>query len=671
MTLFGAGTARAQSPDWSAIVMTPAFPSPFVSEWQRNPQNLTLTLVHTGQGPRDYQIEGVLREARRGEMARAESGPLFLDGAATVTLTASELAGWRVRLAQRADVDAAVQAGVIPEGDYEICVRVLTPQRVQLAEDCARFSIALPDPPQLVFPGPGDPLLGAQPTFQWTPVLLPPAVGTSYRLRIAPRLPNQTPIAALQANPVHHEIELSSAPFFVYPTDALPLEDGREYVWQVEALDAMGQPLLPGGLRSEAWTFRPSSVAGPGPIAGLDAVPDTLELVPGVARLIGLRSAEARETPFGYALNGNARIEVSAPFTAEARVRLQDLELDKVGQPLRVRSGRAIAELAAEAVPEQLRGRFTLLDQLEYTPEQGLTLHGMLRLPGTPGDVKLSGRAQVTAAGIYGVLEGTAPRGGTLIEVGADPLALRLRTVRVTLPSGKVELDGALDVFAGSDACSGLTGELSADGVWTAHAVCTPALALPLVAGASRAELRLQSVIGEIRASLEGAAPRLDYDLALNSRLRLDAGAGDGCSAQLGLSLANGVVGVSNATPRCDPSLGEAALDWLGLALSNLRVERFDYQPGSGFDFALRVDIDPSVLGGSGVRLPTITDVGVSRDGLSFPAFSEESLGEALDLAGYRVRIRRVAMPAFTLGWDAWQRGSAEGFGFELDLALS
>ena len=42
--LLSLGEARAQSPDWSAVLMAPAYPSPFISEWERNPQNLVLAV---------------------------------------------------------------------------------------------------------------------------------------------------------------------------------------------------------------------------------------------------------------------------------------------------------------------------------------------------------------------------------------------------------------------------------------------------------------------------------------------------------------------------------------------------------------------------------------------------------------------------------------------------
>jgi|SRR5690625_2464681 len=237
--LLSLGEARAQSPDWSAVLMAPAYPSPFISEWERNPQNLVLTVAHTGQSERQYRIEAVAREARRGELARAESPVMLAGGLSTTVLTAAELSGWNVRISQSADVLAAIRSGVLPEGDYEICVRVLSTSRVQLAADCARFTVALPEAPRLIFPGAGDPVLTMQPTFQWTPVLLPPGVGTTYRLRIVERLPSQTPQAALRANRPHHEEEISGVPFYQYPLDALPLEPDREYVWQIEALDAM------------------------------------------------------------------------------------------------------------------------------------------------------------------------------------------------------------------------------------------------------------------------------------------------------------------------------------------------------------------------------------------------------------------------------------------------
>jgi hypothetical protein len=662
--LVPAGRAAAQSPEWSATLMAPAFPSPFLSEWERNPQNLTLTVLHAGTGNREYLVEGILREARRGELARAESPPLFIDGPSTATLTAADLPLWRTRVARSADIDNALRVGSIPEGDYEICVRILTTARVQLARDCVLFSITLPDAPELVFPGAGDVIPTVQPTFQWTPVLLPPAVGVTYRLRIVPRHEGQSPYTAILANLPHLDTELTGVPFFLYPADALPLEPGTEYVWQVEALDAMGDALVAGGLRSQVWTFRPTSAMAPPPIIGLESFPDTLELVPGVARLVGLRGTEIVETAFGYTLNGDARLETMAPYGTLSRARLQDVVLDNAGGPLRVTAGRVVAQLDGDALPASARGSYAQLDRLEFTPETGLTIHGRLQLPGMP-DVALRGAAQWTAVGLYGELSGS----GALGTMGGDPVALRLLEARLRLPSAELELTAGLDVFGADARCSPVGLSVAAAGDWSATAVCSPQQALPLAPGSGRANVQLHNLFGQLTGSL--GESRFEYDLSANASLALDAATPGACSAQLGLSFADGAVGVRSVSPNCAAGSGDVALGWMALRLSNLRVERFTYEPGTGFGFAVRVDAEPSVRSMPALRLPTITDIELTRDGLSFPAVDMTPVLSTVELQGYRLRVMRAAVPGFRLGWDAWTAGTTGDAAFDLGLEVS
>ncbi|NIQ56429.1 MAG: hypothetical protein GWN71_24565, partial [Gammaproteobacteria bacterium] len=92
--------------------------------------------------------------------------------------------------------------------------------------------------------------------------------------------------------------------------DALPLEDGSEYVWQVEALDILGRPITAGGRSSEIWVFHygEEEEEEPPPVAGV--LPDTIPLIAGVARLRGLTDAEVRETETGYRIDGTVTLEI-------------------------------------------------------------------------------------------------------------------------------------------------------------------------------------------------------------------------------------------------------------------------------------------------------------------------------------------------------------------------
>ncbi|NIP58641.1 MAG: hypothetical protein GWM92_10070, partial [Gemmatimonadetes bacterium] len=192
-----------------------------------------------------------------------------------------------------------------------------------------------------------------------------------------------------------------------YPLDALPLEEGKEYAWQVEALDELGRPITSGRRSSEIWVFRyGAEEAEDEPRIAEGALPDPLTLVPGVARLTDLGGADVRETDFGYQIDGRLTLEIFGPFEAETEVEAEGLQVDgatlEEGQdgPEFV-AGRVSGRLDAEAVPESQRGPFVELTDVEFTPGTLLTLGGSLTLPGAP-EREMEGRVRVGLGGLGG-----------------------------------------------------------------------------------------------------------------------------------------------------------------------------------------------------------------------------------------------------------------------------
>jgi len=147
------------------------------------------------------------------------------------------------------------QTGRLPEDDYTLCISVLDENGNILTRQCEQFSISLPDQPQLVMPQNNDTVVFATPTFQWTPVITPPGVNVRYVIRICEILSGQLPVKALTANVPQYERILTGPTLIVYPSDALPFESGKTYVWQVQAIDANGQPAAANQGRSEIWIF--------------------------------------------------------------------------------------------------------------------------------------------------------------------------------------------------------------------------------------------------------------------------------------------------------------------------------------------------------------------------------------------------------------------------------
>jgi hypothetical protein len=672
--------ARAQGSPFTAVLVVPPYPSPFLADWQRNPQMATLTLLYSGTGRADFRVLGTVTSATQGELARVISPPFsYLTGPVTQIITSADVLDWNTVSRNQAVTDAALRTGMIPEGPIQICAFVQDLSGAELAQACSDFTIAFPDPPQLIFPSNGGSTAGAQPVFQWTPVMAPPELGVSYRVRIVELLSGQNPETAIAANPTWFQTDMTGAPMLVYPLDALPLDPQKQYAWEVQALDANGDPLTRGGQSSEIWTFSVAGLAGEGAISDL---PDVLDLIPGVARVSGLKSADVQAQPASYQVNGQVTLELLAPFQAQLKVEAQDLDLDRAtiaaGGGALVRSGSLRGSLGSGDVPASLGGTRLQFTQIDFASGAGLTLKGRLTLPGAAGSVDLDGQVQLTAAGAYGTLTADAGTGTPLLALGQDPARLLVQHARVTLPGGAMSVSGGLELFGRDLGCGGVNATIAGDGSLAANVACMPSAPLPLGAGGSRAQLALRSVTGTFAAGAGGAAP--NYSLSLSSELRLDAGTtsflgaqsgGANCGGSLALTVANGAVSTSSFTARCDAGEGDADLGWLHARLSSLALQRFAYTPGQGFDFALTLDLAPWVPAITGLELPAATAVTITPAGLGVPALDVAVTRAPFDLAGFGVRVTHVRLPAFTLSWSDWSARSAGGFQFSVDAEVS
>lgn len=90
-------------------------------------------------------------------------------------------------------------------------------------------------PSKLIYPGNAGKIKEASPTFSWTSAT-PVSNTTRYEVRIVEILPNQTPEAAIQANPDQYLAKNLPNNLFMYPVSAPLLVEGKKYAWQVTTL---------------------------------------------------------------------------------------------------------------------------------------------------------------------------------------------------------------------------------------------------------------------------------------------------------------------------------------------------------------------------------------------------------------------------------------------------
>ena len=276
--LFGLlGFSSACGQDWSVGIFMQPFPSPYLSDFEHNPTNGSLTITNNTGTAADVIVYLTITRTQSGVLAHGNSNPIAIPSGSTVALNSDRFIDWGSVSYDGSYRDEVLRTGRLPEGDYAACVEVRSTEGAILATDiCASFTIVYPNPPSLVFPPDGDGLYSTYPVFTWTPLNVPPAFQLRYVLTIAEVLEGQTAHQALLANIPQYENRDLIATSFQYPIDALPLDSGKTYAWQVQAVDQDGFPPSANQGRSEIWSF----VVKKSPDAQSLSGPLTIEIVP-------------------------------------------------------------------------------------------------------------------------------------------------------------------------------------------------------------------------------------------------------------------------------------------------------------------------------------------------------------------------------------------------------
>jgi hypothetical protein len=248
-----ASPALAQG-TWDAILAVDPVPSPYLSDWEANPDFGTLTVFNGSGQPQSVRLVFNVVDGGGRLVADGASEPQLISGDAPAIFDSPfEIAG-----STRHDEELEGQmrrTGRLPEGEYRACVAVVDLGGFQLAEACESFSVVYPDPPLLIAPYDGDAVTSQDFFFQWTPAQVPADFGLRYVLEVVDVRPGQLPAEALQSNLLHFYDPDVASTQVQYPLDAQPLEAGGVYAWQVKALDVNGYPVSANQGRSEVWTF--------------------------------------------------------------------------------------------------------------------------------------------------------------------------------------------------------------------------------------------------------------------------------------------------------------------------------------------------------------------------------------------------------------------------------
>ncbi len=249
--------ASAVGQPLSASLQVNPFPTPYLSDWELNPNIAQLSLRNDSSESVSAQIFLVILRDGGGTVVSGSSSVFELPAGGDETILAPDLIDYQSVKYDASIRDIAVRTGRLPEGRYSLCVTIKDGSgSILVDETCAYFEIVYPDPPSLLYPFDADTIDNSYPVFQWQPVQAPVNYPIHYLITIAQLQDYQTPLQALTSTEYYqYQQDNLSSSNLSYPIDALPLEDGKKFVWQVRALDDNGYPPTANDGKSEIWTF--------------------------------------------------------------------------------------------------------------------------------------------------------------------------------------------------------------------------------------------------------------------------------------------------------------------------------------------------------------------------------------------------------------------------------
>jgi len=230
--------------DWSAVLLVDPYPSPYLSDWENDPTLESLDITNNSGQSEVVVIVLDLYESGGQLGFRGRSRRFLVHSGETVTMNSTDFSSWQTESVNETARRKAVRTGMLPEGYYTVEIRIQDLFDNVLAGDITgQFAITHPEPPELIYPIDGETVNTPYPVFQWIPPQLPAGKDMVYTFRMVEMLSGQTPQRALAANFPHYENYSLFSSNFDYPLDGLPLETGKQYVWQVQALDFEGKPV--------------------------------------------------------------------------------------------------------------------------------------------------------------------------------------------------------------------------------------------------------------------------------------------------------------------------------------------------------------------------------------------------------------------------------------------
>ncbi|NUN08995.1 MAG: hypothetical protein HUU54_07455 [Ignavibacteriaceae bacterium] len=665
-------TTFSQSAVWNSSLTLNPNPSSFLSEWQREIRIGVFTLYYNGTQPVQFYSKLILTHNSLGQLISAKSKTQeFLAGPAFKIYVGPDIVDW-----QDVDFNASVQTvilrtGRLPEGVYDLDCQIYNLSGNLLTESSGSFNIVYPDPPQLILPQDLTTLTTQLPVFQWNPVITPQGMNVNYKLKIVEKLQGQNPNQAMLANVAQLETTIVNQGYYNYPPDALPLELGKEYVWQITARNDEGNPITSNDGKSELYSFHffPPTLISQYPFQNIRIIENRAYF----SDFAGLQIIEDQTT---YKLSGNTTLKISIPGGGEfeQEVYLTNWILTKTG-PNRhpdVTMGSLNLNLDENAFPESFTGTLFKPKQIRYRAETGMIMTGELRLPGNGSPLPLNGEIEILTSGFTGDLT-TSGQQLYMFDENNIRATINQATVefRPAAYSAAVKFGGNLSFFANSFAYEFNNIAVNNNGSINLNINFNPGAQFSPVPG-QPVNLMFSSLAGNYRFELQQNLT--EYAITLGGSLMLP--------------FSNQVVYTNNFTIELNkytgitllnssgPAAGtEINLGFFKLLVTEPRLTQLNYI-NNNWDFRLLFNGQVIIPSLGNLTLPVISDLTLENGGLLFQPYNSGNLslntpGKKLLSGGVELDFKQVDIPQFGLNWLFISGGNAPGLSLGLNFELN
>ncbi len=463
---------------------------------------------------------------------------------------------------------------------------------------------------ELIAPQDGSILETGLPHFGWQVTDFTSMEPVFFHLAIAELTGDRTPEQAL-SGPVQHFISSPQTESeMTYPSFAPALETGKEYVWQVQAVDQSGAPMASNEGKSEIYRF----------------------------------TVQKQEQEADHLL---ARLpaQLPLPVSSQAYVLLHDNDISLVDYKFSADSTRVrIRNLGSRPV--------TLVLPMMQTLEQGIP-----RVEATADlEVDLT---------TFEVMSGTLVARLDPNEFDLSEMGIPFQIQRLTYQPGTGGLysflaEGALKIFGQTQPWP-VQLELTRDGRLAGDVSQSGGTPIALVDQSDRFQLVPEQIDGSINCALLLRSPEFQFNLA--ARLQWQT-----TQSSLPVSISMNENGVSAIEPV--PGAGFLlSFPFADLRFSDVTIEWFSYIDEM-FDFGLSCSADFQFPGLGGLSINDVGPVQFTSQGFYFPQTSHSLAGgSAIAYQGVSLTPLAFRMPSLDVDW--FQPAAQEMFPGRFDMAVN